>query len=201
MVSTKRDASELIAAALAFDEELERFGRLAEAVRTGPLDSQKNLQRAAKMFDEIGESEKRLGHAAQSLVTALNAARQKQEAHASLIRERADLIEQRSATAADLLQRYGAMGEKASDLNQLALSIAAKCANARPAADSELARALGELRARLDEVAANAQSLTAAARDADFEDIARQADSLRQQITAANDKVAAIEKSLSERRS
>jgi hypothetical protein len=91
------------------------------------------------------------------------------------------------------------MGEKAADLNQLALGIAAKHANGERSDDAELLPALGELRARMADVADGAKSLTAAAREADFEDIARQADSLRQQIMAADDKVEAIEKSLAAR--
>jgi hypothetical protein len=195
----KRPASELMAAALAFDEELDRFGRLAEAVGRGPLNSQKNLERAAHMFDDIGQAEKRLGEAAQALVTALNAARQKQETHAAAIQRRAALIEQRTATAAELLQRYGAMGQKAADLNELALGIAARSSNGGDGADSDLLGSLSELRTRMAEVAAGAGNLTAAAREVDFEDIARQADSLRQQIMAADGKVAAIEKSLAGR--
>jgi hypothetical protein len=195
----KRPTSELIAAALEFDEELERFGKLAEASRRDPLNSQKSLERAARLFDDIGACEKRLGEAAQALVVALGVARQKQETHAAAIQQRGDLIEKRSAAAAELLQQYGAMGLKAADLNQLALGIAAKHASGQPSDDGDLLPALGELRTRMAEVAAGAKSLNAAAREADFEDIARQADSLRQQIMAADDKVAAIEKSLAER--
>src|SRR5262245_46302685 len=99
----KRAASELMSAALAFDEELERFGKLADAVNRAPLNSQKNLERAARMFDEVGAAEKRLGEAAQSLVMALNVARQKQETHAGVISERAKAIEQRTAAASELL--------------------------------------------------------------------------------------------------
>ena len=196
MVTEKRAVSDLMAAALAFDEELEHFGKLAEAAHKGPLNSQKNLERAARMFDEIGASETRLGAAAQALVSTLNVARQKQESHAVAIQQRADLIEQRTTAVAALLQRYAALGEKAADLNQLAVGIAAKSTNGERVSDAELRPALGELRARMGEVAEGARSLTAAAREADFEDIARQADSLRQQITAADDKVAAIEKNL-----
>jgi hypothetical protein len=196
----KRAASELMAAAQAFDEELERFGKLAEAVNRGPLNSQKTLERAAHVFDDIGHAEKRLSEVAQALVTALNAARQQQESHAAAIQRRAALFEQRTATAADLLRRYGAMGQKAADLNELALDIAAKSANGDGGASADLLGALAQLRTRMAEVAEGASSLTAAARGEDFEDIARQADSLRQQIVAADGKVAAIEKSLGERR-
>jgi hypothetical protein len=196
MTSEKRAVSELMAAALAFDEELERFGKLADAARQGPLNSQKNLERAARMFDDIGEAEKRLGQAAQTLVVMLNTARQKQESHALAIQKRAEQIEQRTAAASELLQRYGSMGEKAAELNQLALAIAAKSSGGERSDDTELLSSLAELRARMAEVADGAKSLVGAAREADFEDIGRQADSLRQQILAADGKVAAIEKSL-----
>jgi hypothetical protein len=195
----KRAASELMAAAQAFDEELDRFGKLAEAVNRGPLNSQKTLERTAHVFDDIGQAEKRLSEVAQALVTALNAARQKQESHAAAIQRRASLFEQRTATAAALLQRYGAMGQKAADLNELALDIAAKSSNG-DGVGTDLLGALAQLRTRMAEVAEGASNLTAAARGEDFEDIARQADSLRQQIVAADGKVAAIEKSLAERR-
>src|SRR5262249_55611331 len=122
----KRAVSELMAAAPAVDEELERFGQLADGAPQGPPNSQKNPEGAARMFDDIGQAEKRLSEAAQTLVTELNVARQKQETHAATIQQRATQIEQRSAVASELLQRYGAIGEQASELNQLALSIAAK---------------------------------------------------------------------------
>jgi hypothetical protein len=186
-------------AALAFDDELERFGRLAEAVGRGPLNSQKNLERAANMFDDIAQAEKRLGEAAQALVTALNASRKKQESHAAAIQQRAAVIQERTATAAELLQRYGVMGQKAADLNEMALGIAAKSSNGNGGPDANLLPALAELRTRMAEVASGAGSLTAAAREVDFEDIARQADSLRQQVVAADRKVEAIEKSLAAR--
>src|SRR6266496_517697 len=111
--------SELVTAAEAFDDELARFARLAEAARKGPLNSQKSLQRAARAFQEISEAEKRLGEAAQTLVSALTEARQRQEQQALAIQGRAQEIEQRSGIAADLLQRYGAIGEKAAELNTL----------------------------------------------------------------------------------
>src|SRR6185295_8751381 len=106
MSGEKRPTSELLTAAETFDDELERFGRLVEAARRGPLNSQKNLERAARAFQDIGKSEKRLGEAATALVGALQAARQRQEVQAEAVQGRAQEIEARTAVAADLLQRY-----------------------------------------------------------------------------------------------
>jgi hypothetical protein len=198
-MSGKRD-SVLLAAAEAFDDELARFGRLVEAARTGPLNSQKHLERAARAFQEIGESEKRLGETAQTLVLALQSAREQQETQALVVQARAKEIEARSNIAADLLSRYGEVGQKAGELNALVLEIAAQKANG-PAGSSDQAAvaSLAELRNRMSEVAETASAIVAAAREADFDDIARQADSLRQQIVAVGGKVEAIERALAAR--
>jgi hypothetical protein len=188
--------SPLLEAAAAFDDELARFGRLVEAARTGPLNSQKHLQRAAHAFEQVGESEKRLGETAQALVAALQGARQQQEVQALALQGRAKEVEARTAVAADLLQRYGLVGQKAGELNSLVLDIAAKKTNGSSEPDTSLVASLAELRGRMGEIAENAASLVTAARDADFDDIARQADSLRQQIVAVSQKVASIEKAL-----
>src|SRR5438128_12558553 len=134
----KPPQSELLVAAAAFDDELARFGRLVEAARTGPLNSQKHLQRAARAFEQVGESEKRLGETAQALVAALQGARQEQEVQASALQGRAKEIEARTAVAAELLQRYGAVGEKAGELNTLVLEIAAKKTNGSSEPDASV---------------------------------------------------------------
>jgi chromosome segregation ATPase len=195
-MSTDKPQTPLLEAAAAFDDELARFGRLVEAARSGPLNSQKHLQRAAHAFEQVGESEKRLGETAQALVAALQGARKQQEVQALALQGRAKEVEARTAVAADLLQRYGLVGQKAGELNSLVLDIAAKKTNGSSEPDEALVAALAELRGRMGEIAENAATLVSAAREADFDDIARQADSLRQQIVAVSQKVASIEKAL-----
>jgi hypothetical protein len=198
MANDTVQASELMAAAAAFDEHLARFAHLAETARQGPLNSQKSLQRAARAFQEIGDAEKRLGVAAQELVAALTAARRSQEMQAQAIQERAQEIARRTAVAADLLKRYGAIGGKAAELNALVLDLASKKMDGAPAGGGVLP-VLGQVRARLAEVQEGAVELVAAAQEADFEDIAGEATSLRDQVAAADLKIAAIERSLASR--
>jgi hypothetical protein len=177
---------------------LARFAHLAETARQGPLNSQKSLQRAARAFQDIGDAEKRLGVAAQELVAALTAARRSQELQAQAIQERAQEIARRTAVAADLLKRYGAIGGKAAELNALVLDLAGKKTDGAPAG-GEVLPVLGQVRARLAEVQEGALELVAAAQEADFEDIAGEASSLREQVAAADVKIAAIERSLAAR--
>src|SRR5260221_8052792 len=188
----KQATSELMEAATAFDDELARFGRLVEAARTGPLNSQKHLQRAARAFEQLAESEQRLGVAAQTLVGALQTARQRQEAQAQAIQGRAREIEARTTVAAELLQRYGAVGQKAGELNALVLEIAAKKTNGSSEPDDAVIASLAKLRDRIGEVADIAAGLVASARAADFEDISRPTGSLRQQISTVGAKDAAV---------
>jgi hypothetical protein len=198
MADDKAQASELLEAAATFDAQLARFAGLAQVAREGPLNSQKNLQRAARAFQEIGEAEKRLGMAAQELGAALAAARRTQETQAQAIQERAQEIARRTSVAADLLKRYGAIGEKAAELNSLVLDLAGKKLDGA-ATGGEVLPLLGQVRARLAEVLDGALELVAAAREADFEDIAGEADSLREQVAAADGKIAAIERTLAAR--
>jgi hypothetical protein len=198
-MSTAKPQTPLLEAAAAFDDELARFGRLVEAARTGPLNSQKHLQRAAHAFEQVGESEKRLGETAQALVAALQGARQEQEKQAAALQGRAKEVEARTAVAADLLQRYGLVGQKAGELNSLVLDIAAKKTNGSSEPDEKIILSLADLRGKMVDIAENAAALVSAAREADFDDIARQADSLRQQIVAVSQKVAAIERALAPR--
>jgi predicted nucleic acid-binding Zn-ribbon protein len=198
MTSDRRVPSELMQAAQAFDDELDRFSRLAEAARRGPLNSQKSLERAARTFQEVGEAEKRLAGVAQTLVVALGAARERQENEANALQARAREIEQRTEVAAELLTRYGALGEQAAHLNQDVQALASQeAAGEEKLTGSALVAVLAKLRERMNEVARGALSLVGSAREGDFDDIGRTADSLRQQIVAAEKKVAAIEKSLS----
>ena len=198
MANDKAQASELMVAAVTFDAQLARFAELAETARQGPLNSQKSLQRAARAFQEVGDAEKRLGVAAQELVAALTAARRMQETQAQGIQERAQEIARRTEMAADLLKSYGAIGEKAAELNSLVLDLATKKSNGA-AGGGEVLPLLGQVRARLAEVLDGSLHLVSAARKADFEDIAGEAESLREQVAAADDKIAAIERSLSAR--
>src|SRR5688572_5167400 len=114
---------DLVVAAEAFTSELETFGKLTEAVRALQLTSQKSLQKAARLYQDVGQSEGRLGAAAQSLLGALGAARQRQQEQADLISARGEEVRQRSEVAATLLQRYAAVGEEAAKVNGMALEV------------------------------------------------------------------------------
>jgi len=190
----KSKPSELLAAAQAFDEELADFARLANVACRAPLDSQKGLQRVAQVFEDIGKAEKRLGRAAEVLVTELGLARKRQEEQAEAIRGRAQEIEQRTAIATGLLERYGAIGAMAGELNAYIQRLSQQPRDDSSNSQSSLLAALHEAHTRMGDVIEKAVALTADARSSEFDDIARQVDSLRQQVAAAAEKVAGLER-------
>ena len=204
-MSARKDRAEpspLLAAAEAFDAELERFAHLTEAARHGSLGSQKALERAAEALKEIADCEEQMQAQARALMAALGAAREQQEKQAALAAQRAEEVRERTAVYGELLKRFQALGAEAAELNVMGQSLSARKPEARRAPARKRPRirsstnGLRDLSQRMGEVADHAQGLTTAARDADFEDVARQAESLRQQLLAARNKVQLLHGSL-----
>jgi DNA repair exonuclease SbcCD ATPase subunit len=198
----RAEPSPLLAAAEAFDAELERFAHLTEAARHGSLGSQKALERAAEALKEIADCEEQMQAQARLLMAALGNAREQQEKQAALAAQRAEEVRERTAVYGELLERFKALGAEAAELNVMGQSLSARkregaaASGADAAKDPALASGLRDLSQRMSEVAEHAQGLMAAAREADFEDVARQAESLRQQLLAARNKVQLLHGSL-----
>jgi hypothetical protein len=195
------ETSPLLAAAEAFDSELERFGHLTDSARKGPLGSQKALEHAAELLKEIADCEEQMQGRARALMAALGTAREQQEAQAALVSQRAEEIRERTAVYGELLQRFQSLGGDAAELNGMGQRLSTKqresgATASEMARDPELAAGLRELSERMSGVAERAHALATAAREADFEDVSRQADSLRQQLLAARNKVVLLHGSL-----
>jgi predicted transcriptional regulator len=107
-----------------------------------------------------------------NLVEAVAAARQKQEADAAALMARAQEIAGRRSQINGLLQRMGALGQMAKEVQELLKS-----------------GKIDDVQARMDQVAQTAGEIGRDAAEQEMEDLARQADVLRQQVLAARNKV------------
>jgi hypothetical protein len=193
----KPSDSPLVAAAQAFDVTLERFAALAEGLRKGSLDSQRNLERAAEALKQVASCEEELQARAQELMAALAAARDAQQAQAELVRLRALEIQGRSEELARLMRAFEAIGKDAAGLNTSAQQLAArKRTPDEMVKDGELLAGLDELQERMSAVLGAGEKLATDARAADFEDLSRKADSLRQQILAARNRIGLLKEAL-----
>ena len=177
---TKADKpSELAEAALALDHELRRFEDLAAQAGNLKLNTEKNLERATEALSRAAESQDRINTQVQKLVKAIGDARQTQESDAAVLMARAQEIAGRRKQFAEVLQRMGALGQMAKEVQEL---LKAGPGN------------LDEVQQRMQKVADDAAEIGQAAQSQEMEDLARQADTLRQQVLSAKNKVALLAK-------
>lgn len=126
-MSTKsRDGkSAFLQAAEAFDDELASFQRTVEAALRGPLNSAKQLERAAQSLGQLAQCEQRLGIASQALSRAISHAHQQQLAQAQQASDKAQAVAVRTAQFQQIMQGYQALGVAATALNREASALAA----------------------------------------------------------------------------
>lgn len=194
---SKAAESPLVASAQAFAETLERFAALAEGLRKGKLDSQRNLEKAAETLKQVAGCEEELQAHAQALMAALAGARDAQQEQAEGVRVRALEIQARSEDLARLMRGFEAIGNDAAALNAAAQQLAArKRTPDEMVKDGELLAGLDELQERMTAVLAAGETLAAEARAADYDDLSRKVDALRQQILAARNKINLLKEAL-----
>lgn len=195
-----QDTLPLTAAAEAFDEALQRFSTLTEALRKRPLESRHALESAAELLRDVTRCQEELQKRAQALIGALGAARETQQAQADYVQERAQEIQRRAQEYATLRTRFEEVGQQAAGLNTLAQGVASRRGIAdQSLRESELPAVLAqldELRERMGQVAEQSAELIAEARAARFEELCERADSLRQQLLSARNKVGLLRDNL-----
>ena len=171
-MSAKRRDSQLVEAAVAFDEALEAHARAAELFARSPLATTKHLDRVNELLAEIAGAEESLRSSGAALAAAVAAARDRQEDLAKAILARLPQVQQRNDELRVLLDAFAALGAEAGELNTRASSMT----------PADLSAALGALAARADTIAGSA-------RTAGFEELATQAHALHQRLGASAKKL------------
>ena len=184
------EASSLAAAAAALDAELRRYETLSEAFRSEPLTSEKTLRRAAQTLADLQAVDGRMGERLAALVSAIEAARERQQAHAATVLARAEELRQRGARLAALLDRWQALGEDAARVNALMQRLqGADDRSNGHGGGADPAPTFEEVEDRLGRLVEGAGELGRAAAAEAFPDFGRQAESLRLQLLSARNKV------------
>src|SRR5712671_4325014 len=107
------------AAAAALEAELRRFEQVTDLAARLELKSQKNLERAAQAARDAADAQGRVADRVRALVEQIAHARQRQEAQAAQLEERARLIQSRRELLDALLARFARLGDEASEVNAL----------------------------------------------------------------------------------
>ncbi len=190
-------SSPLIAAAMAFDAELRRFARAAEAASKRELVSKRDLERAAEALKEAAEAEQELGPRAQALLQALTAARDEQQAQSESVRGRADEVQRRYQLYGGLMERVRQIGEEAMKLTEMARDVTGKKRDDQPLHENaDVVMALVEIERRLARAAEDSRQVTEDARGTNFEEVARDAHALQQTLTATKNKITLLQKAI-----
>ena len=181
---TKRPSTDspLVAAALAFDEELATYARLAEQLLAAPLTTARQLERANETIQKVGDTEERLRTTGQQLAQAIAAARDSQQQLADRMIAHLPAVHARNQELRGVVDELGKIAEETRALN---------------AATSGGDAAVQEIETRVTSLAERAEQLATRARTAGFEEIASQAHAVHQQLLAAGRKLHAVTSRLS----
>jgi hypothetical protein len=172
---SKPDESALVAAAAAFDEELIIYNRLGELFLRAPVDTIKHVERAKATLNELAQSEERLQTAAQRMLAAIGAARERQESLAKRVVEHAPALQARNASVNGLVAQLHDIAAEVATLNEHVTG--PQPADVPAVADRVLA------------LSTRAEQLAVEARTAELDELAEQAHALQQRLRAVAKKL------------
>jgi methyl-accepting chemotaxis protein len=194
--SPQSESSELVTAAMAIEEELRKFEALAEEVRTGPLRSQKNLEKMGKLLSSVADCDERMVAHMRSLLGVLNQWRDRQQTLAAEVNGRAQQLQERTQVYQGLMLRFSELGQEAGGLSSQMQQVAGMTQQGQAASAEEIISSLQQVNERMTQVADNAGKLATDAEEQDFSDVARDAESLRQQLLSARNRANLLQQKL-----
>lgn len=165
-----------MAAATALEGTLQRLREAVERSLHGSLTTRKQIERTAAALTALGPLEAEIGLQARALIGAIDRSRRLQEDLTSRAHARALELQARSAELQVLMDSLGELGQ---ETHRVAGSFEGQTS------PEGLAAAAVEL----DALVARARELAEQAGTRGFEDVRRQVESLRQQLSAARNRL------------
>jgi len=171
--STLKESSVLVDAARALEAELLNLESMTRAARKLPLNTEKNITRAAKELEEVLGLPERMAAGLQALASAMATMQARQEAALEPLAAFAAQIQARHQRLSEHMQAYAALGSAAAEVTARIQST-----------EGDRAAVLSDVEAQLTRIAANAKALFDAAHADDFPELARDADALKQRASS-----------------
>ncbi len=179
MAKPDKNVPELVRAAEVLEHEIASLEALSKATRKIPLNSERNITRAAKELTETTQFQERLAVGLQALAGAMAQLQARQQAALEPLAAFATETQARMQRLSEHMQAFGVLGNAAGDVTALL--------QAGGAERSEVVAAVGE---QLTAIESGARTLLDVARQDDFPDVVREADSLKQRVAALRKKLA-----------
>ena len=187
----------LATAAATLEAELLRFEAAAGTAMRVPLDSQRNLDKAARATNEAVEAQTRIGEHIQTFMAVLNTAREKNQVTSEGLRVRGLEIQARSDELNGVLARFNEIGRRAAETSEAVRVLGEAGAGSSP--PEVLLGHLKEIEQRMQLIADDAQLVAKEAAQVGLDDLGKQATSLRQQVQSARNKVLLLQGQLGKR--
>lgn len=184
----EKEPSPLVGAARALDAELERLEALAAKSQTEPLNSQRNMERAARTLGGVTELEETIRGALARLVEAMEGVGARQNAAMEALGARAKELEARFGSFKELVARRDQLGAHGQRVNESIRQLLATGGGAA-AIGPNIAATLAEVRGISEE----SEALFAEAKERGFNDLASEVDSVRQQLLSLRKKLGNLE--------
>ena len=176
MTPTSETEPDLVSAATALEGTLRRLQELVVRALHGTLTTRKHIERTASALSALAPLEQEIGVHARALVVAIDRSRRMQEELTGRAHARALELQARSAELQLLMDSLGQLGQ---DTHRVAGAFQGE------AGPEDLAAAAVEI----DALVTRARELAEQAGTRGFDDVRRQVDSLRQQLSAARNRL------------
>jgi len=167
------DQSPLVSAALSLEAELGALESISRATRKIPLNSEKNIARAARELEQTLALPERLAAGLQQLAVAMASVQERQQAVIEPLAAFATEIQRRHQRLLEHMQAFAALGATAAEVTARI-----------QAGGSDRAAVLSEVDAQLAKISDDARTLFELTRAEDFPDLVREADALKQRAAA-----------------
>ena len=172
-MKTKSETPEIVRAAETLEEQLAELESRSRAARKIELDSERNIQRAARELNEALAAPEGLANGLRELAQAMERMQVRQQAALEPLAEFATQLQARLSQLEVHMQAFAELGQAATRLSALLKT--------GPAGGAGLIR---DANAQLASIAEGARTLFDAARADGFPEVAREAEALKQRVTA-----------------
>jgi len=163
---------------------MSRFESLSRATRRAKLNTEKNIARAARDLQEAMAQRERLTAQLQTFGEAMLQLQSRQESAVTTLAEQALEVQKRVASLSEHMDRFRALGAKASEVGQALRDLGAESSSrSNGAAAGETLTPL-DIDAGFRQLLDETKGLLESARAEDFPEVASETDALQQRLHA-----------------
>lgn len=179
--------------ALKLDHDFSELARLSGQIERLDIQSDGGLERAVRILGEFARHGQSIAEGIQKFSASLQEAREKSEAAAKIVAERAVLVQQRKEEQARLQEKLGALGEKVKRVSETLAAFRRPVGEPFTAAEkSDMTARLESLDASMIDFIEEAQVIQQEAGTARLKSIERNAESLFGTLQAARRKLNSV---------